>query len=171
MDGWDISILTWNMNPWYWHLLTCSHVQDVKGPLSLNRHLWSHKYDIEAPTTISDTQNWKKTNTANLRISCIIKKKKSVRRTERRSFQSSTLLHTAGDRPMRALFLRVENVIFSPPEFLERGGCCCLACHVPGHSFSHYGEGLRNCFDSYTIRSESARIDVCGHCGHGNVPQ
>lgn len=42
---------------------------------SLNRQLESHKYDIEAPMTNFEggTENWNKTNTANLHISCIIK--------------------------------------------------------------------------------------------------
>ncbi len=81
MDGRDISILTWNMNHWNWHLLTCSHVKSIKGPLSLNRQLEAHKYDIEAPMTNFEagTEHWNKTNTANLHISCIIKT--SVQRT------------------------------------------------------------------------------------------
>lgn len=49
MDGWDISFLTWNMNHWNWHLLTCSHVKTIKGPLWIDslslinmtsKHLW-----------------------------------------------------------------------------------------------------------------------------------
>lgn len=70
MDGWDISILTWNMNCWNWHLLTCSHVKTIKGSLSLNSQLESHKYDIESPMAKcgGETEQWHETNTGNMHV-------------------------------------------------------------------------------------------------------
>lgn len=57
-------------------------MKNIKGPLSLNRQLESHKYDIDAPLTNSEagTEHWNKTNTANLHISCVIKKKEKKRK-------------------------------------------------------------------------------------------
>lgn len=49
-------------------------MKTIKGPLSLNSQLESHKYDIEAPMAKcgGGTEQWHETNTDNMPILCII---------------------------------------------------------------------------------------------------
>lgn len=168
MDGRDISILTWNMNHWNWHLLTCSHVKNIKGPLSLNRQLESHKYDIDAPLTNCEagTEHWNKTNTANLHISCVIKKKKKknqFRGLEWRSFQSGMLLQMVRNQPVKTQTW--DQLHRSKVSFVCVCACVCSRTHPRLQWLTGFDVILLQFTFNQTLS------EWRGYRGNGNTPQ